>query len=125
MKSDRQGLFTELDPPPGGAERFAQRLEESRLGPPVARRWALASAGVAAATVAIVVVILIREAGDAGSSAVGDAAQVANLYEAPQFDRLLGRPAPAGTVTVTHNDTPATVTQIETANAKIRLYQID
>ena len=125
MKTDRHGLFTELDPPPGGPERFAKRLDEPRRAPPGVRRWVVASAGAAAAAMVLAAIVLTREPGDSTSPAAPDTARIANLYEAPQFDRLLGRPTPPTALTVTHNDTPANVTEIETANEKVRLYQIE
>jgi hypothetical protein len=66
MNEDRHGFFKELDPPPGGAERFRARLDaaaESRRGP----AWRLAVA-VAAGVVVVVGALVVLNDADRNSS---------------------------------------------------------
>ena len=122
MNNERHGLFADLTPPPGGAERFAKRLDETAHAE--APRWRrFAFAGAACAAVALVVaVVLLREPSDSASSTVA-AAPV--IYDAPEFDRLLGRPSRPTELMVTRNAQAAVVAQVETTNEKIRIYDLD
>ena len=46
-------------------------------------------------------------------------------YNAPELDRLLGRSAAPADLVVTVNMQAANVTEIETTNEKVRIYQIN
>jgi hypothetical protein len=119
-------LFKELEPPPGGAERFAQRLDElaAERPSPRARRLALAAAGAAAALVTAI--LLLRAPGDTPPQpVVADAPPAVDVYGAREFDRLLGRASPPAELMVVVNAQPASVTEIATSNEKVRIYQID
>ena len=125
MQTDRHGLFTELEPPPGGAERFRQRLDET-AGPRHAPRWGVfATAGAACAAVVLIAVVLWRDPGDSALQSVEDPQRTVALYAAPEFDRLLGRPPQPVELTVTINERTASVVELETANQKVRIYQIN
>ena len=121
--NNERGLFTELEPPPGGAERFRQRLDaaaSSRRMP----RWSIfAVAGAASAAVVLIAVVLLRDPSE--SSPVADSPRTASLYDAPEFDRLLGRLPQPIELAVTRNAQTAAVVEIETANEKVRIYRIN
>jgi hypothetical protein len=118
-------LFKELEPPPGGAERFTQRLDEVAAEWPSARALAL---GVAAATAAVAIVtaiLLLRQPDDASQVEIVGAPPPVDVYNAPELDRLLGRSAAPADLVVTVNMQAANVTEIETTNEKVRIYQIN
>lgn len=119
MNDERHGLFRELDAPPGGPERLDRRLDElSRRGHTL--RWRLAAAAVAAAALLAVLGLMI-EVGLLGPAPE----RLAGVYDAPQFDRLLGRPPASAELTVRLNDQNATVAELESGNEKVRIYRID
>jgi hypothetical protein len=123
MNSERHGLFAELTPPPGGAERFAQRLDETAPAADGPRWRGLALAGAAFAAVALLVaIVLLREPGDSTSPPVAAAPEI---YNAPEFDRLLGRPSQPAEFTVTLGERTASVVAVETTNEKVRIYEIN
>ena len=124
MKADRHGLFTELEPPPGGVERFRQRLDatHSERWP---HRFVLTAAAAAFAAVLVVAVVLLRGPGDSTSSRSSDSQLTATLYDAPEFDQLLGRQPPPVEIAVTLDKQTASVVEIETTNEKVRIYRIN
>ena len=118
-------LFKELEPPPGGAERFAQRLDEIAATRPSFRARVLAMAAAVAA-IALVATALLLQPDDGPPPLVADAAPPSiEVYGAPEFDRLLGRAAPPAQLVVMVNMEEAAVTEIETTNQKVRIYQIN
>ena len=117
-------LFKELEPPPGGAERFAQRLDEIAAERPSPRARMLGIAAAVAA-VAVVAAVLLRQADDVAPARVADAAPAVDIYNAPELDRLLGRPSQPAELMVMVNMETANVTEIETTNEKVRIYQIN
>jgi hypothetical protein len=123
MNNERHGLFAELTPPPGGAERFAQRLDETAPAADGPRWRGFALAGAVGAAVALVVaVVLLRQPGDSASPPVAAAPEI---YDAPEFDRLLGRPAQPTEFTVRLDERAASIVEVETTNEKIRIYEIN
>ena len=122
-------LFKELEPPPGGAERFAQRLDERGRAAIASRtRWRnLALAGAACTAVALIVAVVLRRDSDRPEMPplVADLQPAPEIYDSPAFDRLLGRPAQFTELTVSRNEQSASVVELETANAKVRIYQIE
>jgi hypothetical protein len=116
-------LFKELEPPPGGAERFAQRLDEFGAERPPQRTHAVALAAAVAAVAIVISVLWLRPAGDPPELA--DATPAVEVYGAPEFDRLLGRPPQPTELTVLVNTETARVTELTTTNANVRIYQIN
>src|SRR5262245_25584956 len=124
FRMNTDALFKELEPPPGGAERFAQRLDEVAAERPSPRARVLAMAA-AVAGVALVAAILLLRPNDAPQVEIAAAPPPVDVFNAPEFDRLLGRSAAPAELVVTVNMEAARVTEIETANQKVRIYQID
>ena len=120
MSIERHAAFTQIDPPPGGAERFAQRLDEGAPRSPQWHRFALAAA-VGAAAVLAVAIVMFR---DPPELATNTQASV-DVYNAPEFDRLLGRQPQAAELTATVNDQMVTVTEVATQNANVRIYSLN
>ena len=118
-------LFKELEPPPGGAERFAQRLDEIAVTRPSPRARVLAMAAAVAAVTLVTAVLLLRQPDDGPPTRVADAPPSVEVYGAPEFDRLLGRAAPPAQLVVMVNMEEAAVTEIATTNQKVRIYQIN
>ena len=118
-------LFRELEPPPGGAERFAQRLDEIAAARPSPRARALAMAAALGAVALVTAILLLRPSDDAPPVLVADAPPAVEVYNAPEFDRLLGRTSPPAELMVTVNMEAASVTELETTNQKVRIYQIN
>ena len=118
-------LFKELEPPPGGAERFAQRLDEIAAERPSRRARALALAAATAGVALVTAVLLLRQPDDAAQVQIAHAPPPVDIYNAPELDRLLGRSTPPAELMVTVNMQAANVTEIETTNQKVRIYQIN
>jgi hypothetical protein len=116
-------LFRVLEPPPGGVDRFAQRLDAAAARPASrARTLAVAAAIVAAAL--ITAVFALRTPSDRPPVSTAVTPPV-DIYNAPEFDRLLGRaPQPTDLMVVVNDETVA-VTQVATTNRKVRIYEID
>lgn len=120
MSTERHAAFTPLDPPPGGAERFARALDEDA---PRSRRWhrfALAGA-VAAAAALVVAIVMLRDTPESAT----DTQLSVDVYNAPEFDRLLGRQPQTAELTATVNDQMVTVTEVATQNANVRIYSLN
>ena len=83
-------LFRELEPPPGGAERFARRLDEIAAARPSPRARVLAMAAAVGAVALVTAMLLLRPSDDAPPVLVADAPPAVEVYNAPEFDRLLG-----------------------------------
>lgn len=118
-------LFKELEPPPGGAERFARRLDKLAAERPSLRARAIAVAAAAAVVAIATAVLLQRPADDPPELTAADSPPAVEIYGAPEFDRLLGRPAQPAELTVMVNTEAARVTELETMSTKIRIYQIN
>lgn len=127
MTADVRDPFRELEPPPGGAERFGRRLAHAarpaRRGPGM--RSAPAAALAVAGTLAVAVAMLawlVDAPREGGAPAVPT---VRDVYEARAFDRLLGRSHDGPGLAVTIDDEAASVAEVESANDKIRIYQLN
>jgi hypothetical protein len=118
-------LFASLEPPPGGAERFAQRLERAAAAEAAARRRrpALAAAAAFAGIALVATFVLLRRPADVAQPVAATPAPA--IYDAPEFDRLLGRPLPVEQLTAVVDDQAATVTELESHNAKVRIYRLN
>jgi hypothetical protein len=124
MKRDLEDLFTELTPPPGGAERFARRLERTAAAPGISLRRVAVFAAAASVVGALVTALIVVRQPNEVSPAVASAPDV-EIYDAPELDRLLGRSARPVELVVTVNAEAATVTEITTANDKVRIYRVN
>ena len=118
-------LFKALEPPPGGAERFAQRLDEIAAERPSPRARVLAAAAAVAAVAVVTAVLLLRQPDDPAPARVADTQPAVDIYNSPELDRLLGRPSRPAELVVMVNMETANVTEIETTNEKVRMYQIN
>jgi hypothetical protein len=119
-------LFRELEPPPGGAERFAARLDAIVAEGPPRRPRALALAAAAAvATAAVVATVLLQGPDTAPEPSIAAAPPAVEVYGAPEFDRLLGRASRPAELTVIVNTETARVTELATTHANVRIYQIN
>lgn len=127
-------VFKELEPPPGGAERFAQRLDEIAAAQPSRRVRFLGIAAAAAAVALVTAVLVLRAPNETAPSIVVNTPppssvvatpSAVEIYNSPEFDRLLGRSSQPAELTVVLNEEAAAVTQIATTNEKVRIYQIN
>jgi hypothetical protein len=125
MSAELPGLFEQLTPPPGGAERFARRLDELTAASRKPRRHTPLLAAAACAALALAAAtVWLRDPGDSPPFISGSP-PVIDIYAAPEFDRLLGRTRPPAEPTVRLGEQVAAVTQVETTNEKVRIYRID
>jgi hypothetical protein len=119
MNAERSKVFREIEPPPGGPEAFARRLDNEARARPF-RAYGLALAAAAAALVAVVLFRsfpnTLREPEPSVASAV---------YDAREFDRLLGRTRPPTELAVVRNDEVKTLVPIASSDPSIRIYQIE
>jgi hypothetical protein len=117
-------IFEQLEPPPGGAEALARRLDEIAAERPSRRTRVLAAAATVAA-VALVTAILLLRPPRVEVPTLASTPPAGDIYNAPELDRLLGRTSRPAELMVTVNMEAASVTEIETANQKVRIYQIN
>jgi hypothetical protein len=118
-------LFRELEPPPGGTDRFARRLDQlaaARLAPRV--RW-LAVAAAVAAVALVTAIVALRTPRDVPPESVAATPPAVDIYNAPEFDRLLGRSPQPTELTVVLNEEVVAVRPIATTNQKVRIYEIN
>ena len=113
----KAGALRELEPPPGGVERFRQRLDSVDHSSGIRIGSALV-AGAAVSLLAIVVIGLLRQPAMIEPD-------TSSVYEAPAFDRLLGRPMQQTALRVSINDEPVSVSVVASADSNIRIYGID
>ena len=118
-------LFRQLDPPPGGAERFARRLDElAAPSPAPSRRGPALAAAACVVLMLVAAVVWLREPDEARPLNTVSQPTI-DVYGAPEFDRLLGRTRAPADLTVVVGAEPAAVTQLETGNEKVRIYRIN
>jgi hypothetical protein len=68
--------------------------------------------------------VLLREPNDVERPVAG-AQPAPEIYDSPEFDRLLGRPLRTEQLTAVVNEQTASVTELESQNEKVRIYQIN
>jgi hypothetical protein len=117
MKIEREALFRQLEPPPGGAARLRARLGSPSAGPP-SPAWWLGPAAVA--VIAAVVVLALRLVPD-----VEPTPEPGALMTAAAFDRLLRRESAPYELSITRDDVRLEVTELRSNNPSVRLYHID
>jgi hypothetical protein len=118
-------LFKPLEPPPGGVETFARRLDEIAAERPSRRARTLAMAAAIGGAALVFAILLTRKPADAPPVLTAEAPPAGTLYDAPELDRLLGRTSQPAELMVMVNMETANVTEIETTNKKVRIYQIN
>lgn len=121
MSIDRHGLFEQLDPPPGGADAFRRRLDVAGSKRRAPGRYFVVAVSAAALVAVAAVALLIRGERIAGS----DSEHGVALYDAPQFDRLLGRPLERTEPRVILNDRRVRVAEIPTERGNVRIYRLE
>jgi hypothetical protein len=123
MNSD--ALFNELEPPKGGADRFARRLDELDAAQRSPRRAMFAAAAAVAAMALVTALLVLRHPSTDVPVLVADAPPAVDVYNAPELDRLLGRSQQPSELVVKVNEQTAAVTELTTTNEKVRIYQIN
>ena len=118
-------MFKQLEPPPGGDERFAQRFDEIAAERPSPRARALAIAAAVAGVAVVTAMLLLRHPGDTPPVTIANGPPAVDVYNAPELDRLLGRTSQPAELMVMVNMETVNVTPIETTNQKVRIYQIN
>jgi hypothetical protein len=114
MRSDHE--LELLEPPPGGAERFRQRLAASASAAP---RYGPMTAGLAALALLVALFYFgpLRERTEPPATA-------SSIIDAPEFDRLLGRESQPLPLLVERNDEPLTVAELRSTDPKVRIYEL-
>jgi len=108
--------FPDLDPPSGGVDRFRMRLgNPDDASHAVVARWA--AAGGVMAVLAIIAMLVL---------APPDVAEPATtiVFDAPEFDRLLGRPLQQVETTAMIDDEPVTLSAMPVTTPGIRIYEV-
>jgi hypothetical protein len=117
MKVEPNTLFEMIDPPAGGENAMRARLRETHT--PRTRRFLLPAAALAGLAAAAIWFVQTRN--EAPPITVAEA----ELYDAAEFDRLLGRmPAPVD-LHVSVNGRDANVVLLGRPDSKVRIYQIE
>ena len=115
--TDEREIFKQLEPPEGGAERFIQRLEqEARRSSVSMLRPTVVIVGFA--LVAITVYALLRIPEPAPP-------RLTDIYDAPEFDRLVGRPSDSLELRVRRNAQEMTLVELETSDPRVRIYKLN
>ncbi len=117
MKIERDQVFRELEPPPGGAARLRASLAASR---PRSWRPAVWLGPGALALIAAAAFFVLRLDPSEGPSAVSD-----SLLAAASFDRLLGRESAPYELRVTRGTMPVAVNEIRSNDPNVRIYSLD
>jgi len=117
MKIDREAIFAELEPPPGGPARLRAKLR-SAGAPPPARAWWLGP--VAVVVIAAVAIFAFRLFPDSEPAAETD-----SLMTAAAFDRLLGRDSAPYAISVRRGPDPVAVSELETRDPNVRLFHLE
>lgn len=119
-------LFRQIEPPRGGLERFARRLDAAAGARTAAPRWRpFAWAGAASVAAALVVAGVLRREPSQPEPPLATTPPAPAIYDSPAFDRLLGRPLEPEQLTAVVNRQPASVTELESQNDRVRIYQIN
>jgi hypothetical protein len=116
MKPEDRIPFPDIEPLPGGPEGFRLRLESA--GDASSRavgRWAAVGGVVAVLAIAAIAVLAPNEAVEPDTVIV---------FDAPEFDRLLGRPMQQVETTVRIDNEPVAVSTIPVKTPGIRIYEV-
>ena len=116
MNPEDRIQFPDIEPPPGGAERFGVQLENPGDALRVAvGRWAAAGGVVAVLAIASMAVLWPPEAVEP---------ETVIVFDTPEFDRLLGRPMQQVETTVMINNEPVNLSTMPVTTPGIRIYEI-
>ena len=116
MRIERDRIFGEIEPPPGGAARLRAKLAAPRPAP----GWVNWLGPVAVASVAaLAVATFTLRPGDDGVG-IPD-----SLMMAADFDRLLGRKSEPLEFRITRGEEVVAVSEVASGNPKVRLYLIE
>jgi len=108
--------FPDIEPPAGGTERFRMQLENPGDVPRgTIGRWAAAGGIVAVLAIAVIVVLAPRDMVEP---------EVAVVFDAPELDRLLGRPIKQVETTAMIDDEPVALSAIPVKTPGIRIYEV-
>jgi hypothetical protein len=116
MNHDLRIGFAELEPPPGGAERFRRRLE-NQADRSASGLVPMTGVGLAGLVLTIAAVGLLQQPENTHVAAPG-------VFEAQEFDRLLGRSVAPGSFSVSINNEPVSYIETPSLNPSVRIYQI-
>ena len=116
MKPEDRIQFPDIEPPPGGAERFRVQLENPGVASRVAvGRWVAAGGVVAVLAIAAIIVLWPNNVVEP---------ETAIVFDTPEFDRLLGRPMKQVETTVMIDDEPVNLSAIPVKTPGIRIYEV-
>jgi len=116
MNANRSQLFEELDPPPGGVDRLRERLRSRENQPWVRHHWRPAAAFTLVVVVAVI--SLIRMTPEPVDVELA-------LYQASEFDRLLGRAPQRIELSVERNQQGVDIVEVASSDPKIRIYELN
>ena len=116
MNTEDRIQFPDIDPPPGGVERFRVQLESPGVASRVSfGHWAAAGGVVAVLAIAAIAVLSLPETAEP---------ETLIAFDTPEFDRLLGRPMQKVETTVMIDDEPAAIAPVPAKRAGIRIYEV-
>ena len=116
MNSEDRIPFPDIEPPAGGTERFRIQLESAGDFSGVAvGRWAAVGGVVAVLAIAAIAVLRLPEAVES---------ETAIVFDAPEFDRLLGRPMQQVETTVMIDNEPVALSAVPGTTPGIRIYEV-
>ena len=108
--------FPDIDPPPGGTERFRMQLENPDVASRAAvGRWVAAAGVVAVLAIVAMAVLWPRDAVEP---------EAAMVFDTPELDRLLGRPMPRIETTVMIDNEPVALSAVPATTPGIRIYEV-
>jgi hypothetical protein len=85
----------------------------------------LAAAAAIAAVALVTAVLVLRQPSADAPALVAETPPAVDVFNAPELDRLLGRASEPTELVVMVNAETVAVTKLESANQKVRIYQIN
>lgn len=113
-RDKRTEALRELEPPPGGIERFEARLDRLDDSPRTRRGVPLIVG--AAFLLGLVFIAVVRQP---------DIEPAPSVYQAPAFDRLLGRTMEEAPLRISIDDEPVSASLVASADPNVRIYEIE
>lgn len=115
--TDNGNLFKRLDPPPGGAERLGRRIGQQ--SPRHAFALPKPAAAILGIAIAVFVALPLLRAPDPVPATQSE------IYDAPQFDRLVGRRSETLELRVLRDAEEAALIEFESSDPRIRIYALN